>query len=191
MLTHRSGSRFATLGLALALIACTPAGAAGQTAADRPAPVPRFHQVDERLFRGGQPGEAGFRYLRDLGVRTVINLREAEEARREDEQRIVEALGMRYVSLPVKNGSLFRPFRRIPSATVERFLELIDSVPGPVFVHCHRGADRTGTLVGIYRISRHGWDGSRALDEAARIGMRFWYVGLKRQIEAFARRFGS
>jgi len=143
MLTPGPGRPLQALGLVLALIAGPPGTAAGQTAADVPPPVPRFHQVDERLYRGGQPGEAGFRYLRDLGVRTVINLREARDAVRADEQRIVESLGMKYVNLPVKDGNIFRPFRRVPEETLERFFAAIDSAPGPVFVHCHRGADRT------------------------------------------------
>jgi protein tyrosine/serine phosphatase len=54
-----------------------------------------------------------------------------------------------------------------------------------VFVHCRRGADRTGALVGFYRIARNGWSAERAYDEARAIGMRSWYTGLRRQIEEF------
>ena len=54
-------------------------------AADAPAPIERFFQVDDRLFRGAQPDLAGFKYLRDLGVRTIINLREAKDADRLNE----------------------------------------------------------------------------------------------------------
>jgi protein tyrosine/serine phosphatase len=56
-----------------------------------------------------------------------------------------------------------------------------------VFVHCHRGADRTGALVSFYRIVRHNWDSVRAYAEARQIGMRSWYTGLRRQIEEFGR----
>ena len=43
-------------------------------------PIERFHKVDERLYRGSQPAAEGFRHLRDLGVRTVINFRLESDA---------------------------------------------------------------------------------------------------------------
>lgn len=43
---------------------------------------------------------------------------------------------------------------------------LNDSMNGPVFVHCERGADRTGTVIAAYRISQDPWENKRALREA-------------------------
>ena len=82
-------------------------------AADATAPIERFVQVDDRLFRGAQPDVAGFKYLRDLGVRTIINLREAKDGERLNEREIVESLGMKYVNIPVKDGNFFTRSRRI------------------------------------------------------------------------------
>ena len=155
--------------------------------ADEDAPIERFLQVDGRLYRGAQPDREGFKYLRDLGVGTVINLRLAKDADRLKERDMVEALGMKYVNIPVEDGNFFTRSRRIPPEAIRAFFETIDSAaPGTVFVHCHRGADRTGALVGFYRIARQQWEGARAYAEARQIGMRSWYKGLKRQIEEFA-----
>jgi protein tyrosine/serine phosphatase len=160
----------------------TPEGASA-----RKAPIERFRRVDERLYRGAQPDAAGFKYLRELGVRTVINLRMAADAVKTDERRIVEGLGMRYVNLPVEDGNFFTRDRTIPDDAIREFFTTLDTEgAGPVFVHCHRGADRTGAIVGFYRIARHGWDGARAFAEAKEIGMRSWYKGLRGQIETFA-----
>ena len=157
-------------------------------AADANAPIERFVQVDDRLFRGAQPDLAGFKYLRDLGVRTIINLREAKDAARLKEREIVESLVMKYVNIPVKDGNFFTRSRRIPPEAIQSFFQAIDAADsGPVFVHCHRGADRTGALVSFYRIERHDWDSSRAYTEARQIGMRSWYKGLRQQIEEFGR----
>ena len=157
-------------------------------AADAAAPIERFVQVDDRLFRGAQPDLAGFKYLRDLGVRTIINLREAEDGERLNEREIVESLGMRYVNIPVKDGNFFTRSRRIPPDAIRSFFQTIDAPEsGRVFVHCHRGADRTGALVSFYRIVRHNWDSVRAYAEARQIGMRSWYKGLQQQIEEFGR----
>jgi protein tyrosine phosphatase (PTP) superfamily phosphohydrolase (DUF442 family) len=103
----------------------------------------------------------------------------------EHERRIVESLGMRFVHIPIKDGNIFNWSRRIPTDTVKRFFDVLGAVPGPVFIHCKRGTDRTGALVAIYRIARNGWDAARALKEANERGMRPWYRGLRKQIATF------
>ncbi len=175
--------------LVLAVVASGPALAQPAASPDRPAriPVERFHRVDDRLYRGAQPTEAGFRALQALGVRTVVNLRDERDSTARNEQQIVEGLGMRYMHLPIKDGSFFTQSRRIPDDTVRRFFEILDAAdPGPLFVHCRRGADRTGAIVGFYRIAKNGWDGERAVKEAREVGMRSWYRGLQRQIREFS-----
>lgn len=92
---------------------------------------------------------------------------------------------MRFVHIPIKDGNVFTWYRRIPLETVTHFFDVLGSVPGPVFVHCRRGTDRTGALVAIYRIARNGWDTARALKEANERGMRPWYRGLRKQIATF------
>ena len=150
-------------------------------------PIERFQRVDDRLYRGAQPTEAGFRRLRELGVQTVVNLRIEADAKKLDEQRIVESLGMRYVNLPVEDSNFFTRTRRIPDSVIRDFFKLLDQRDsGAVFVHCARGADRTGTLVAFYRIARHGWDSQRALSEARKIGLRSWYHGFQDQIAKFS-----
>jgi tyrosine-protein phosphatase SIW14 len=149
------------------------------------APVERLHRVDERLYRGAQPDAEGFRHLRNIGVRTVINFREEADAIRTGEQEMVESLGMRYIHLPIKDGNFFTWYRRIPDETVRRFFNILQSEQGPFFVHCRRGTDRTGAMVAFYRMAHNGWDASRARNEAGDVGMRFWYRGLRRQISAF------
>jgi tyrosine-protein phosphatase SIW14 len=172
----------ATLLLILAALAPLPA-VAEQAGAGTP--IARFHQVDERLYRGAQPTDVGLRRLHDLGVRTVINVRDEADAEVEKERRIVESLGMRFVHIPISDGNVFTWYRQIPEDTVKRFFEVVDAVPAPLFIHCKRGTDRTGALVAFYRIARNGWDAARAVSEANEVGMRPWYRGLRRQIETF------
>jgi protein tyrosine/serine phosphatase len=147
--------------------------------------VSRFHKVDGKLYRGAQPNAVGLRQLRDLGIRIVINLRGEQDAMTREERRLVESLGMRYVPLPVADGNIFTRSRVVPEDAIRNFFAALDGATGPVFVHCQRGADRTGTLVAMYRIARHGWDNERAYAEARALGMRWWYSGFKAQILAF------
>jgi protein tyrosine/serine phosphatase len=178
-----TSARHASL-FVLFLTAAAPLHAAAD---EKPAPIERFQRVDDRLYRGAQPDAEGFRYLRHLGVRTIVNLRMEADAVKTGEQNIVESLGMRYVNLPVEDGNFFTRSRRIPDDVVGKFFDIFDAPDsGPIFVHCHRGADRTGAIVSFYRIARQGWDGLRAYAEAREVGMRSWYQGLKQQIEEFS-----
>lgn len=139
--------------------------------------IPRFKRVDEGLFRGGQPDRKGFNALRQLGVRTVVNLRSEH-----DERAIVEGAGMKYVHIPI-SPSPFGVTTRFPDAAMRAVFEVIDDPDnGPVFVHCRRGADRTGVVVGFYRITRQQWDGEAAYREARKIGMQWWYRGFRAQL---------
>src|SRR5215467_4202251 len=70
--------------------------------------VPRFQQVGPNFYRGGQPTEKGFQELKELGIRTVINLRVDDS-----ERKIVEALGMTYVHIPIAMPLLTRPWKTI------------------------------------------------------------------------------
>ena len=63
--------------------------------------LPNFHKVDEKVYRGAQPTDAGFRKLANMGVRTIIDLRGPEHSQSHEKQ-VVEAAGMRYVSIPMK-----------------------------------------------------------------------------------------
>src|SRR5262249_11299717 len=112
--------------------------------------VPNFHQVNEHLYRGGQPTEQGFQSLAKMGVKTVIDVRESG-SRSTVEEKLVTNLGMKYVSIPISGCP--RPEH------VTKVLGIFhDDSAGPVFLHCRRGADRTGTLVACYRIEHDRWD---------------------------------
>ncbi len=144
-----------------------------------PSGVPNFHRVNEQLFRGAQPSEEGFRNLAKLGVKTIIDLREADDLSLR-EQKLVEAAGMRFVSIPM---------RGMHSPTDEQIVKVLgifnDSSAGPVFVHCRRGADRTGAVVACYRISHDHWQNQKALTEARSLGMSWIQRAMQKYVLAY------
>ena len=113
-----------------------------------------------------------------MGVKTVIDLRREDEHSTAEEARAVAAAGISYVNLPMK-GVVAPSDEQIAKA-----LAILDST-GPVFVHCQRGADRTGTVIACYRISHDGWQRQQALSEAKSYGMGFAQLGLKHYIMSF------
>lgn len=122
--------------------------------------IHNFDRVDERVYRGAQPTEEGFRLLAKMGVKTVLDLRE-NDARSTRERQMVGAAGMRYVNVPMTG------LKPPTDAEIGRILDVLeDQTSGPVFVHCKHGADRTGVAIAAYRIEHDGWDNARALREA-------------------------
>jgi tyrosine-protein phosphatase SIW14 len=146
---------------------------AGIASAQNLTGLPNFHKVNPQIFRGAQPTAEGFQQLAQLGVKTVLDLREAG-SRSFEEKKIVEARGMRYVSVPMQG------FHTPSADQIDKVLTLFnDSSAAPVFVHCRRGADRTGTVVACYRISHDGWENKRALEEARSLGMSWMQKSLQ------------
>ena len=151
--------------------------AAEQTYAE----LPNFHTVNARLYRGGQPRAGGLQRLAALGVKTIINLRD-DDAREAEEEREARALGLRYFNVPLSRA------HRPDAKQIDELFALLDAKENqPVFIHCQRGADRTGALVAVYRISHDGWTAEQALDEAERYGMGFWQRGKKDFIRDYYR----
>jgi tyrosine-protein phosphatase SIW14 len=141
--------------------------------------VANFHQVNDHVYRGAQPTDLGFQSLAHLGVKTVIDLREGGP-RSDDERKLVERAGMRYVSIPLLGMSAPSPEK------VSQVLALFnDASAGPVFVHCRRGADRTGTMVACYRISHDGWNSQKALQEAKDDGMSWTEIAMQHYVKRF------
>jgi tyrosine-protein phosphatase SIW14 len=143
-----------------------------------PPPIPNFHQVNERVYRGGQPAPDTWHHLATMGIKTVIDLRREDEHNTVEESKAVTALGMKYVNVPMKG--VVSP----TDGQIIKVLTLLDSKE-PVFVHCKRGADRTGTVIACYRIAHDRWERQQALKEAKSLGMGMVQFGLKHYIMAF------
>jgi len=148
--------------------------------------VPNFGEVSATLYRGGQPSGPGVEELKRLGIEIVVNLRD-ESGNIENERRQVESLGMTYVSIPWRASDT--PDHR----QVAQFLALLRANPNKkIFVHCHYGADRTGTMLAAHRIAQHGWTPEQAYAEMRAFNFhRFWHGHLKRYVFAFPETFST
>jgi tyrosine-protein phosphatase SIW14 len=176
--------RIPTFGLSL-IIALAAAIALAQTQSDATPKfegLPNFHQVNENLYRGAQPKGDGIKRLAQMGVKTIVNLREGDAmAQREGAE--ARAAGLQYFNVPLKRTG------RPSDDQVDSALAIINSSTNqPVFVHCKLGADRTGTIIAVYRISHDGWTSERAKAEANRHGMHIWEVEMKNYIHDYYQR---
>jgi tyrosine-protein phosphatase SIW14 len=147
--------------------------------------LPNFHRVSDRLYRGAQPLPGGIHKLAELGVKSIVNLRGEDENTRA-EQKEAEAAGLHYYSIALPG--LSRP----TDAQIKKVMALIDEPDnGPVFIHCKRGADRTGTVVAVYRVLHDGYTAERAIDEARRYGMSWMEFGMRDYIATYYRKFSQ
>ena len=165
----------------LVLVVASP-GVSQRSQVSNDPDLPNLYQVNESLYRGGQPRKGGLEKLKGRGVKTIINLRN-DDSLAKAYGKEVESLGLRYFNVPFDN------FGRPSDASVERVLSLINSPENqPVFVNCKRGSDRTGTIIAIYRILHDGWSSERAKEEAREFGMGFWQLGMRGYIDDYSRR---
>ena len=130
--------------------------------------LPHFVQVDEGLYRGGQPSQEGVRWLAKRGVKTIVSLRSSHKEQAA-ERALAEQLGLRWVHLPITPG--WGPTK----GQIQQFLTLAqDPASRPLFVHCQHGKNRAGLMVAIYRRVHDGWSVQQAYQEARELGMRIY-----------------
>lgn len=166
-------TRWSTLSLLLLLGGCasTPPGARAHEG------LPNFCEVDAQshFYRGAAPSLAGYSRLSEMGIKTVIDLRKAGAGKAEERY-----FQDRYLSKPLPG--LHAPKKE----TVQEILSAIDKPENqPVFIHCRRGADRTGTVVALYRITHDCWTAERAIQEARDHGMSWLELGMRRFIRSW------
>jgi tyrosine-protein phosphatase SIW14 len=144
-------------------------------AAAQPPGIQKFEQINEHVYRGGQPAEAGFKVLAQMGVRTILDLRD-RAAQSRWEKHVVESLGMRFVTVPMNMAAP-------TDGEMAHILNLLNESAGwPIFVHCQGGKDRTGTVIACYRIAHDGWSNQKAYDEARQHGISIFDIGLRHYI---------
>jgi len=119
--------------------------------------VDNFGQVNDHLYRGGQPKGDSYRQLATLGVKTILDLRgDAVRSEKSDAERA----GLRYINLPLED-------KRYPQAdAAEQFLNIVnDKANWPVYMHCAGGRHRTGSMVAVYRMTEDHWTVDQAYEE--------------------------
>jgi tyrosine-protein phosphatase SIW14 len=149
--------------------------------------LPNFHEVHPYLFRGGEPNEAGLQKLKDMGIATIIDLRAPSEMKineRDDAQK----LGMHYINLIMDS-------RAPTEKQVDEMMKEIDkaktlSEQGEknknIFVHCAHGSDRTGCMIGIWRVTREGYDYPTAYKEMRKYYFTPKFTRLSGAVEQYA-----
>ncbi|MGD1997320.1 MAG: tyrosine-protein phosphatase, partial [Candidatus Dependentiae bacterium] len=126
-------------------------------------PGPNFHAVEKgKLYRSAQlkPQELKH-FIQTRGIKTIINLMgpapgaawyEMEHATAKEYGATVHDLQWYIDHLPLKEN-------------LRRLLELYDTAPQPILIHCREGADRTGECAAIWRLHKQNYSIHGALEQ--------------------------
>lgn len=124
--------------------------------------VKNLHCLTQQCYRSAQPDAAGMRDIEKLGIKTVINLRDFSDDKK-------EARGTKLRLLHVKMDTW-----HIEDEDVVRVLAILRrNGDGPFLIHCQHGADRTGVICAMVRIVEQGWSKEDAIRELTDGGYGF------------------
>lgn len=141
-------------------------------------PPSNFFQVDAQVTRGAELTQENVTWLAENGVKTIIKL--------DDENNDEFNWG-----IPVENYHINKFGLNLSYRLVSQILDSIDAASkrGAVYVHCEKGADRTGLIIALYRI-KQGWTVDAARDEMndPRFGHSSLQVWIDYKFESYADR---
>lgn len=104
--------------------------------------LPNAYRLHAKVISGGQPeGDAAFKELRDLGVRTIITVDGAKP-----DVAAAGKYGLRYVHLP-------HGYDGISAIRAKELAKAVRDLPGPVYIHCHHGKHRSPAAATVACVS--------------------------------------
>ena len=119
--------------------------------------IKNFGKINDHYYRGSQPTPEELAQLKQLGIKTVIDLRIDNLPAEADWTR---SLGLQYFNLQMKAST------PATEQQTSQFLALVnDRANWPVYVHCKGGRHRTGAMTAVYRITQDGWTADQAYRE--------------------------
>jgi protein tyrosine/serine phosphatase len=123
-----------------------------------------LHRISDEMYRANQPSpEHIARYAKDLGLKTIINLRGASpKGYYVLEKEACERNGIALVD--------FQVFSR-DAPTRESVLaarDLFQKIAYPALMHCKSGADRAGIMAVLYQHFRKGQPVEQAIEQLSR-----------------------
>lgn len=150
--------------------------------------VPNLLQVSATVWRSGQPTTAaGWSEIKALGVVHVLKLNFESEGT--DDGARAAGLDVHVLSMqPEGDQEVFDNIANtfvLPSAVDVETAEILLGSGGVWLVHCTHGQDRTGYVVGRYRVLHDRWDKAAAYDEMLRLGFHPLLHGLHEAWERF------
>jgi len=134
--------------------------------------IPNFQKTTDSIYRGGRPTDQGLQFLKKSGFKTIINLENNSQAISK-EMEAAKKLGLQMYSSPMSWQTT--PDDKQVNAILAA---LKNSQMYPIFIHCHYGRDRTGLIIGLYRVLVQKWPAKEAYSEMLKYGFNTQFKAL-------------
>lgn len=164
------------LTLAIAPLAQAEAAQASPRKAEWAQAVDASHNlylVDQNFYRSSALQPADIKTLKELDIRTVVNLRSFHSDEGLLKNTHIKAVHVGINTWEINDGNVIKALRAIRAGVRD----------GPVLLHCWHGADRTGLVAAMYRVVFQGWSKQQALEELTDGG--YGYHALWKNIPAY------
>jgi protein tyrosine/serine phosphatase len=125
------------------------------------------------LYRSAQLNKGETRWaVREYAIKSVLNLRGAHAGQPwyDDEIAAAGELGLAHFDYPLSSK------RFVTSQQIEEILDIVRKAPKPLLIHCKSGADRSGLVAAIYRVSDTGASAAEADRELSLVYGHFPYL---------------
>lgn len=137
--------------------------------------IENAYRLSPNLYSGSDPhGFETLTALKNLGIRTIISVDGVAP-----DVETAKSLGIRYVHLPIG-------YDGVPRDQAVKMVKAVQTLPGPVYVHCHHGIHRGPAAAAICGMASEGWSKDRAADWMNLAGTAADYRGLYTSVRDFA-----
>lgn len=110
-----------------------------------------LYKVNDSIYRSEQPERKGFYEIKNMGINTVLNIRNYKK-----DKSNVESLKLIHLSVNAWT---------ISYEDILNSLIIIKNERKPLLIHCKHGSDRTGCIVAAYRMVFENWSKEKAIEE--------------------------
>lgn len=123
-------------------------------------------QINEQLTTTGQVIPEQLQQAVQEGFKSVLNLRSPDELGfLQNEQQVVEALGLHYINIPLRLEALSEEL-------ITMILAELDRVPKPAVIHC--AASLRSTAIALLSVAiQEGLTPEETLERARHLGFKF------------------
>lgn len=133
-----------------------------------------FHVVQKnKLYRSGQlsPKRLTY-YIKKYGIKTVINLRGENHDKKwwQQERDVTLAHDVAFYNIPMSADELTSRDKLI------ELLNIYDTAPLPLLIHCRVGVDRTGEAAAIWVMEKMGKSNKKALEQLSLTHRHFSFM---------------
>lgn len=131
--------------------------------------IENLAEVEGTILRGAQPSAGGWSWLKNSGITKIVKLNLEGDA--SDSLGISLGMTQTYCPIDFADQIIFKP-------DYDTIMKAVNAIQPGTFVHCTHGQDRTGLVIGCYRVLKQGWTKDAAWAEMLQHGFHPELLGL-------------